>query len=104
VIESSRVEQASHQASTESQQHYFERKLQDRRKRAFKVLQKFDPGLAQEVVYKSSHKRKKTTHHSRLVGAAVTIQRHYRGHMGRKRYLHLLCKQMGIKEAQARLA
>ncbi len=41
-----------HAKSTDSCSNYFEKKLNDRKKRTFNILKRFNPALASEVIYK----------------------------------------------------
>ena len=45
------------QVSTDSHMNYFEKKLKARKKRAYQVLRKFNPSLAEHVIFKQGMKK-----------------------------------------------
>jgi hypothetical protein len=45
------------QVSTDSHMNYFEKKLKARKKRAYQVLRKFNPSLAEHVIFKKGMKK-----------------------------------------------
>ena len=70
---------------------FFERQQSDRKKRTFEILSKFNPILANQVIYKNNFMRTQDR-------ASVKIQKIFKGFMARKRYNQILIKHMTEQE------